>query len=85
MGLKEWYTNKKVKQARLSCLKYLLTSLFQSGHGCLLNQVPLNEASKVFTVNTKVRELECVDGHLQREMFIVAFTGHMGPCKGDYG
>lgn len=45
-----------------------LTSLLQSHHGGLFDEVALDEAAEVLAVHAQVGQLECVDGHLQGEL-----------------
>lgn len=61
------------------------TSLFQGHHGGLLYQVPLDEAPEILAVHAEVRQLECVDGHLQRELLVGTLAGHLQPRQGDDG
>lgn len=58
------------------------TSLFQSHHGGLLYQVPLYEAPEILAVHAEVWQLECVDGHLEREL-VGTLAGHLKPRQGD--
>lgn len=60
-----------------------LTGLLQSHHGGLLYQVPLYEAPEVLAVHAEVRQLECVDGHLKRELLAGTVVGHLQPRQGD--
>lgn len=62
-----------------------LTCLLQGHHGRLLDQVPLDEAPEVLAVHAQVRQLEGVDGHLQRELLGAAVTRHVGAGQGDDG
>lgn len=64
---------------------YTLTCLLQSYHCGLLNQVPFDEAPEVLTVHAQVWQLECINGHLQWELLIVAFICHVGSGQGDDG
>lgn len=59
------------------------TSLFQSHHGGLLYQVPLYEAPEILAVHAEVWQLECVDGHLERELLVGTLAGHLEPRQGD--
>lgn len=61
----------------------LHTSLFQSHHGGLLYQVPLYEAPEILAVHAEVWQLECVDGHLERELLVGTLAGHLEPRQGD--
>lgn len=61
------------------------TGLLQSHHGGLLDQVPLDEVPEVLAVHAEVGQLECVDGHLQRELLAGAVVGHLQPRQGDNG
>lgn len=61
----------------------VLTSLLQSHHGGLLYQVSLYEAPEILAVHTEVWQLECVDGHLERELLAGTLAGHLQPRKGD--
>ena len=54
-----------------------MVTLASSGH--------LSEAPEVLAVHTQVRKLECVDGHLQRELLAAALTRHVGPRQGHDG
>lgn len=60
-----------------------LTSLFQSHHGGLLDQVSLDEIPEVFAVHAEVWQLECVDRHLKRELLVGTLVGHLQPRQGD--
>lgn len=53
------------------------TCLLQGHHGGLLDQVALDEAAEVLAVHAQVWQLECVDGHLQRELLIAAVICYM--------
>lgn len=59
------------------------TGLLQSHHGGLFYQVPLDEVPEVLAVHAEVRQLECVDGHLQRELLAGTLAGHLQPRQGD--
>lgn len=61
-----------------------LTGLLQSHHGGLLDEVSLDEASEVLAVDAEVWQLECVDGHLERELLAGALAGHVEPGQRDY-
>lgn len=61
------------------------TSLLQSHHGGLLYQVSLYEAPEILAVHAEVRQLECVDGHLERELLAGTLAGHLQPRQGDDG
>lgn len=61
----------------------LLTSLLQSHHGGLLDQISLDEAPEVLAVDAEVRQLECINGHLQRELLAGTLISYLQPCQGD--
>lgn len=67
----------------MCCAPHTHTGLFQSHHGGLLDQVPLYEAPEVLAVHAEVWQLECVDGHLERELLVGTLAGHLEPRQGD--